>query len=159
MIDPRNLKPTKSIALGSESGLGELKGTLTHMFRNEEIGKFKKGGKRFTDRLKIGKFPAKLVGIDFYVAKDNTGNVVGMQASYDVKSAIKKSQLNMVVDVKKTTKVHYALIDSADYFKGIECVINNKGLIIGLIFISVKGVNAKGGAFEGNRRSLNIERN
>ena len=107
--------------------------------------------------MKIGKFPAKLVGIDFYVAKDTVGNIVGIQASYEVKSTIKKCQLHLAVDVKKTTKIHYALIDSSDYFKGVECVLNNKGIIIGLIFISVKGVTAKGGAFEGNRRPLNIE--
>lgn len=89
------------------------------MFRTEELGSLGKGGKRFTDRMKIGKFPAKLVGIDFYVAKDNLGNVVGMQASYEVKSTIKKCQLNMAVDIKKTTKIHCALIDSSDYFKGM----------------------------------------
>ena len=109
--------------------------------------------------MKIGKFPAKLVGIDLYISKDNAGNVVGMQSSYEVKSAIKKCQLNMAVDIKKTTKIHCALIDSADYFKGVECISNDKGLIVGLMFVSVKGVTAKAGSFEGNRRPLSIDRN
>ena len=122
------------------------------MFRHEEVGSLGKGGKRFTDRMKIGKFPAKLVGVDLYVGKDNVGNVIGIQASYEVKSAIKKCQLHSAVDLKKATKVHCALIDSADYFKGIEVISNEKGLIVGLMFVSVKGVSAKAGVFEGTRR-------
>ena len=78
-----------------------------------------KGGRRFTDRLKIGKFPAKIVGIDLYVAKNNIGNVVGFQATYEVKKAIKKCPLNMIFENKKTAKIPGILVDGTDFFKAI----------------------------------------
>ncbi len=51
----------------------------------------------------------------------------------------------MIFDIKKTTKIHATLIDSTDYFKAVQCITNDKGLIIGLVFISLKGFTAKGG--------------
>ena len=65
----------------------------------------------------------------------------------------------MIYDAKKANKIHFALIDSADYFKAIEIIVNDKGLIVGLVFISLKGITAKAGVFEGTRRPLSIDRN
>lgn len=99
--------------------MGSIKSSFTHIYKHEEIGGVSKGGKKFTDRIKIGKSPSKIVGVDFYTAKNNTANVVGLQATYEIKSTIKKLPLNLVFDIKKTTKVHATLIDSTDYFKAI----------------------------------------
>lgn len=51
----------------------------------------------------------------------------------------------MIVDQKQTVKKSIVLIDSQDYFKTIECICNQRGLIIGLALYSNKGVSAKAG--------------
>ena len=93
------------------------------------------------------------------MAKNNIGNVVGLQATYEVKKAIKKCPLNMIFDSKKTAKVPGILVDGTDYFKAIECITNDKGLVLGLVFLSQKGVTVKAGIFDGPRKPMSIDRN
>lgn len=62
----------------------------------------------------------------------------------------------MISDPKQTTKRAITLFDSTDFFRTIECVCNEKGLIIGLTLVSNKGVAGKGGCLEGVRRPLNL---
>ena len=48
------------------------------------------------------------------------------------------------------------LEDKEDYFKEIEMVINEEGVIVGIKLTSVQGISFKGGPTEGTRRLFNI---
>lgn len=65
----------------------------------------------------------------------------------------------MIVDAKLTIKKSVVLFDNDDYFKSIQCTCNDKGGIIGVALMSNKGVTGRGGAAQGNRRPLNLQRN
>lgn len=99
--------------------LSSIKPAFNHLYKHEEIGKVSKNGRRFSDRPKIGKNPAKIISIDFYESKEGTCNFVGFQASYETKASIKKGPLNMIVELKNTVKKQITLIEPNDYIKNI----------------------------------------
>lgn len=70
MIDPRNLKPQKPIpkmGVGRygavNKSLSAIKSPFNHLYKTEEMGKVSTKGRRFTDRIKLGKNPAKIVAL------------------------------------------------------------------------------------------------
>lgn len=69
---------------------------------------------------------------------------------------MKKSAVNMIHDPKQASKKPITLFDNEDYFKAIELVFNEKGLIIGVGVTSAKGIVGRAGPSEGTRRPLNI---
>ena len=69
------LKPQRAYSVGVgrygnvNKSLTAIKSPFNHLYKHEEIGKVSRSGRRFTDRPKIGKNPAKIVAIDFYESK------------------------------------------------------------------------------------------
>ncbi len=61
MIDPSKIKPTRGLSLpnatryGSANKPGMAKSPFQHLFKNIEIGKLSKEGRRFADRIKLVK--------------------------------------------------------------------------------------------------------
>lgn len=51
----------------------------------------------------------------------------------------------MIVDPKTTAKKSVNFVDPGDYLKGVECIINQKGVIIGISVNSAKGASNKAG--------------
>ena len=123
------------------------------------MGRSSKEGQRFADRIKLGKNESKIVAVDFYEIREGKGNIVGIQATYDIKKVLKKGPINMVVDQKLTVKKSIILFDSEDYLKTVECICNERGLIIGIAVYSKKGVSGKGGSLEGTRKPFSIAPN
>lgn len=68
-----------------------------------------------------------------------------MQTSYETKSNIKKGPLNMIAELKSTVKKQITLIEPNDYIKSIECILNEKAIIIGIGVTSVKGTSIQVG--------------
>lgn len=76
MIDPRNLKPQRAISMQKAAGVGRygdvnkslssIKSPFSALYKTEELGKASRNGRKFADRIKLGKNPAKIVAIDFY---------------------------------------------------------------------------------------------
>ena len=76
-IDPKKVKPIASIDK-TERGVGrygDVNRSLSsiktafnfnHLFKIAQLGKANRGGNKFSDRAKLGKNPARIVGIDFY---------------------------------------------------------------------------------------------
>ena len=134
------------------------KPAFPHSFKFEEVGSLSKGGRRFSDRGTIGKFPSKIVAIDFYT-EITTKKLIGLQVTYVVKDAVKKSNLNMIADKKKTTKISAAVTDKDyDYYRSIDCYSDEKAIIVGLCITSNNGEVATGGIQDGSRRPLSISR-
>ena len=59
MIDPSKIKPTRGLSMPNTSRYGDIKSAaksaFQHLYRNEEVGKLSKEGRRFGDRIKLGK--------------------------------------------------------------------------------------------------------
>lgn len=164
-IDPKKLKPQNSITRNTQSvgrygdvnrSLSAIKSAFNPMLKTLEFGKVSKNGKKFTDRAKLGKAYGKIIAIDLYENKTGSSNIVGIQATYDIKGVIKKSSPNSFVDLEDALKKTVTLFDSEDYFKEVELICNEKGLIIGVSFMSLKKIPGRAGAMNGNRRSLNL---
>ena len=82
MIDPRNLKPTLAIDMKKKQNAGNvgrfgdvnkslasLKSPFNQLYKSDELGKVSKNGRRFSDRIKLGKNPAKIVSVELYENK------------------------------------------------------------------------------------------
>ena len=129
------------------------------MYKTQESGTVSKNGKRFTDRIKLGKVASTIVGIDFYENKMGARNIVGLQTSYSANGSIKKSVVNMIHDPKMAERVSFQLEDKSDYIKDIELIINEASVIVGIRTTSRNGVSFSAGCSEGTRRPLNIPNN
>lgn len=74
MIDPAKIKPTRGLSMPNATRYGDVNRSLgnisksgfQHLYRNEEVGKMSKEGRRFADRIKLAKTESKIVAIDFY---------------------------------------------------------------------------------------------
>ena len=56
---------------------------MPHLFKYSEVGEATKAGKRFIDRVSIGRKAAKIIGITFYENKSDH-KIIGLQATYHV---------------------------------------------------------------------------
>ena len=105
-IDPRKVKPILSMDK-TERGVGrygDVNRSLSsistafnfnHLFKSVQLGKANRSGSKFSDRGKLAKNPAKIVGIDFYESKQWLRNIVGLQVTYEVKGNIRKGELHL----------------------------------------------------------------
>ena len=72
--------------------------------------------------------------------------MIGIQATYEIKNVLKKGPINMIADQKHSVKKSIILFDNQDYLKTIECICNEKGIIVGIAVYSSKGISGKGGS-------------
>lgn len=85
---------------------------------------------------------------------------MGLQVTYQINQSVKKGPIHMYVEQnEKIGKKTVYLIDSEDYYKIIQCICNEKGLIIGLALMSNKGIAAKVGNLQGSRKPINVGTN
>ena len=85
---------------------------FNHLFKSVQVGKANRSGNKFSDRTKMAKNAAKMVGIDFYENKQWLRNVVGLQVTYEIKGNIRKGELFLNQEIEETEKISVNLFDN-----------------------------------------------
>ena len=106
----------------------------------------------------MAKNPSKIIGVDFYT-DNQTGFLIGLQATYLVNQTPKKSNLNLIIEKKKATKVPAYVSDpETDYYRSIECYSDERKIVVGISMTSHRGESMSVGNVDGSRRPLSISR-
>lgn len=105
----------------------------------------------------VGEF--KIVGIDFYENIEAPHNIMGIQTTYLTNKNEKKTIVNTLCHPQATNKKSVLVTHQDDYFKQIDVVANEQGLIVGIKVTSKQGVFGSAGHLQGNFKSLNVNMN
>lgn len=127
-----------------------------HLYKFSQIGQATKAGKRFIDRNAIGKKLSKIVAITFYEKKEDKNVLIGLQATYLVGKSKKKGLLNLLVDKSEVIERNFEL-QNQDYIKTIDCLRDDKGVIVGVSMVSIKNIILKAGIMTDNREPIKME--
>lgn len=103
----------------------------------------------------MGKRSAKIVGVDLY---ENRMQLLGFRFTYLIKEdeKIQGVMMQLKNDNERYMTKKELNLDSNDYVTSIECFINPKKIIVGIIIISHTGKVIKGGNFDVQKRFLEM---
>jgi hypothetical protein len=161
-MDPKAMIPVHIEALREEARrfnsvkkMNKPKLGMAHLFRFAEIGDATKAGKRFIDRTAIGKKAAKIIAISFYESKE-TQKLLGLKATYLIGKSQKEGNKNILSDSNLAEERHFDL-QEGDYVKTIDCLQDEKGLIVGISMVSANNQILRAGIQSDHRKTIDLD--
>ena len=108
------------------------------------------------DRPAIGKKSAYIIELSLF---ENRTQYLGFQATYLVDNIIrKKGNYNVLKrENERFLKEKNMKLESGDYFRTIECAINQANIIVGVAVTSHQGRTIKAGVFDGFKKDIEIK--